>query len=229
MNTELIAILWLAGSFLALFACAEILYHRFRVEAEYTRKFVHIGTGILTLLFPLFLTSHWSVLFLCGSFAVILALSLKFDQLKSINAIDRESLGSLLYPLAVYLTFLFFLMFKLDGQKVSYLFYYLPILTLAFADPMAALVGRRFPWGKFKIGSGHKSLTGCLVFFFVTFFLSMSLFVYFAHMPFNGIVLAYYGVIAFVATVAEALSPKGIDNLTIPASVMVVLFLSQWY
>lgn len=229
MNTELISILWLAGSFLALFACAEILYHRFRVQAEYTRKFVHIGTGVLTLLFPLFLNSHWSVLFLCGSFAVILALSLKFDQLKSINAIDRESLGSLLYPLSVYLTFLFFLIFKLDGQKVSYLFYYLPILTLAFADPMAALVGRRFPWGKFKIGSGHKSLTGCLVFFFVTFFLSMGLFVYFAHMPFNGIVLAYYGVIAFVATVAEALSPKGIDNLTIPASVMLVLFLTQWY
>jgi dolichol kinase len=48
-------------------------------------------------------------------------------------------------------------------------------------------------------------------------------------MPFNGIVLAYYGVIAFVATVAEALSPKGIDNLTIPASVMLVLFLTQWY
>jgi dolichol kinase len=31
--------------------------------------------------------------------------------------------------------------------------------------------------------------------------------------------------IAFVSTIAEAITPHGLDNLTIPASVLLVLFL----
>ena len=85
----------LASSFLALFGIAEILYHFLKMQAELTRKIVHIGTGLLTLLFPLMLSNHWYVLFLCTSFAAILLASLRLNLLPSINAIGRKSAGSL--------------------------------------------------------------------------------------------------------------------------------------
>ncbi|MGE8381849.1 MAG: phosphatidate cytidylyltransferase, partial [Sphingobacterium sp.] len=105
MKSELSNMLLLAMIFLLLFALSEILYHRFKIRVEFTRKLVHIGTGIISLLFPILLISHWSVLLLCGLFAVILVLSLKFNLLRSIHAIDRKSAGSLAYPAAVYLCF----------------------------------------------------------------------------------------------------------------------------
>ena len=229
MNNEIINIVWLAFSFLALFAFAEILYHYFKIQVEYTRKTVHFGTGIITLLFPIFLNSHWSVLFLCGSFALILSLSLKYNLLKSINAISRNSWGSLLYPLSVYGTFLFFLLFKINESRVGYLFYYLPILMLAVCDPIAALFGKRFPFGKFKIGDGHKTVTGCLAFFISAFLLTLIVFHFFVpNMPINWITLLYYFAIALFATITEAISSRGIDNLSIPLSVMLILFFTQW-
>src|ERR1700741_4724092 len=101
MSKDIINTIILACSFLALFGLAEFIYHTFKVRAELTRKLVHFGTGILTLLFPVMLNNHWLVLFLCGSFALILMVSLKFNLLKSINAIDRKSHGSISYPISV--------------------------------------------------------------------------------------------------------------------------------
>ena len=72
-------ILFLATAFLALFAISEFIYRTFKVEAEYTRKFVHMGTGILSLLFPVLLNSHWEVLILCTTFSVILMASFKLS------------------------------------------------------------------------------------------------------------------------------------------------------
>lgn len=102
MKVDLIAISLLAVSFLFLFGMTELLYHRFKWKVELTRKIAHIGTGIITLLFPILLTSHWSVLLLSSSFLLLLSLTMRFNFLKSINAIDRTSYGSLLYPISVY-------------------------------------------------------------------------------------------------------------------------------
>ena len=95
----------LTGYFLVLFGSAEILYHYFKIQAEYTRKYVHIGTGLLTLLFPILFSSHWSVLIICAAFLLLLVTSLKFNLLKSINAIGRFTLGSVMYPIVVYICF----------------------------------------------------------------------------------------------------------------------------
>ncbi|HXC05663.1 MAG TPA: hypothetical protein VNZ86_12965, partial [Bacteroidia bacterium] len=48
-------------SFMVLFALSETLFYRYQVQAEISRKLVHLGTGLLTLLFPLFLTDQASV------------------------------------------------------------------------------------------------------------------------------------------------------------------------
>lgn len=227
MKQDIINTLILACSFLALFGIAEWIYHTFKVKAEYTRKLVHCGTGFLTLLFPILLNNHWLVLFLCGSFAYILILSLKYNLLKSINAIDRKSYGSISYPLAVYISYLAYDWYKLEYNSFgnSYIMFYLPVLILAICDPIAALTGKRWQYGKYKIGTETKTLIGSGMFFLSAFMLSSVLLVVLNHSgtyPIATIISAL--IVAFITTITEALSKKGLDNLFIPLSGIFALY-----
>lgn len=221
MSTDLINSLILAGAFLVLFAIAEILYHYFKVKVEVTRKLVHIGTGLLTLLFPKMLNNQWWVLLLCSCFAVILIASQRFHFLKSINNIDRESIGSLAYPFSVYAAYWFY-----DHYSKSNTFFYLPVLVLAIADPMAALIGKRWPRGKYKVGTGYKSLSGSIACFVAAVIISGLVFLYNGdHL--TGTVILKSLLIGLVAAIAEGVSGKGYDNITIPFSVLALLILFE--
>jgi phytol kinase len=194
-------------SFLALFGIAELLYHKLHVKAENSRKFVHAVTGVLTLLFPVMINNLWLVLLLCLGFLIVLIASLRFNLIKSINAIDRRSYGTLTYPIAI---FGCYLAYEYTGNNFTY--YYLPILTLAFCDPLAAIFGRRWPYGKIK----NKTIVGSSAFFVSAFIL--------AFLMHRSVVNAL--LIALFSTIAEAVTPHGLDNLTIPGSVLLVLFIS---
>lgn len=218
MNEELKCLLFLGAMFTLLFVSAELLRRIFYVRGEYTRKYVHILTGFFTLLFPILLTSFWSVLVLCGLFAVILVLSKKWNQLRSIHGVKRNTHGSLWYPVAVCLSFF---VFQCMGSR---LFFYLPILIMALADPAAALVGQRFPVKKYSLFKYTKSLGGSLAFFSVAFIISAALILYLTRTSLISTIIA--GVVIGVFTAfTEAVSRNGSDNISIPVAAIVTLFL----
>lgn len=212
----------LAGCYLFLFALGELLYHYFKVEGEITRKIVHIGTGLLALLFPLLLDNHWLVLVLCGLFAGVLMLSLRFHLLPSINAIDRRSIGSLAYPISVYGCYL---AYDLNGGR--YAFYYLPILILAVCDPIAGLTGKRWAIGPYHIAGAHKTLVGSLMFLCSAMLLTVGYFVLFCSAAVGSSLIFTVVCVAFLSTLAEAVSRDGYDNITIPLAVIVGLVLTK--
>lgn len=216
MSSDISHSLILAFSFLFLFSLAEVLYHFFHLKAEYTRKLVHFSTGFITLLFPVLLSSHWYVLFLCGSFFLILIVSQKFSWLPSINNIDRISRGSISYPIAVYGCFYVYTFFG------NYVFFYLPVLILAVSDPVAALLGRRYPKGRYTLFSEQKTLTGSGAFLMSAFIISVILLQSFTVLSHLTILLMSTG-IACLTCIAEAIAQKGYDNLTIPFSALAVL------
>jgi phytol kinase len=212
MKNDIIDSIILSGAFLILFGTAEVLYHYFKVKVELTRKIVHLGTGLLTMLFPIMLNSHWWVLMLCSSFAVILIISLKYNLLKSVNAIERESVGSIAFPVSVYGCYLAFTYF--DHQ---YVYFYLPILILAICDPIAALTGKRWPRGRYKFNGSNKTLMGSAMFFLSAFILIITLSLM-GHTMTRVVSRGF--AIALVSTISEAVSGKGYDNITIPVSVL---------
>lgn len=216
MNAEILNIVALASLFLLLFAFAEAGYYFIKIKPEWTRKFVHIGTGLLALLFPMMLQSHWSVLLLCFSFFILLRLSLKFNFLKSINDIDRQSVGSLAYPVSVFACYLVFCFF--DRQ---YFYFYLPILILAISDPLAALIGKYMAANKEKSVKMDKTIAGSVAFFVSAYILTFVLFIVFKNdkQMVSGFIFSM--LIAFVTTLSERFSSKGWDNITIPASVLI--------
>jgi phytol kinase len=217
MMDDLIPITWLSTCFLGLFGISELIHRTTSTKVENTRKLVHFGTGALTLMFPVYLTSSWSVLVLCASFAVILLFSLKYRFLPSINAIDRKSHGSILYPLAVYSCFLLY-----QYHNYDLMFFYAPILVLAISDPLAALFGKRWPKGEFIIRKDTKTIMGCTAFLLSALAVLLGL-----SYLFNNEVSFITGyelfLVAAGATLVEAVSGKGSDNLTIPLSVVLLL------
>lgn len=223
MTADWINAALLSASFLALFGIAEVLYHFAHVKVELTRKLVHLGTGALTLLFPVMLSNHWFVLLLCGSFALILIVSLRFKLLPSINAIDRVSVGSLAYPASVYGCYLVF-----QAEHQHFGFFYIPILTLAICDPIAALAGKRWPLGKYTIGKDTKTLMGSGMFLLsavAVYAVTVSMLD--SQTELQSIIFRGF-IVATIACLAEAVSGKGTDNLTIPAAVLGGLYLTSY-
>ncbi|HXC05937.1 MAG TPA: phosphatidate cytidylyltransferase, partial [Bacteroidia bacterium] len=134
------------------------------------------------------------------------------------HAIDRQSYGSFAYPVAVYVCFL---AYQYSGNNL--LFFYLPVLTLAICDPLAALCGRRWPRGPYRIGQGHKSLMGSSMFFLSSTLLTL---LFLARMSVIAGSLPMLGMavtVSLTATLAEAFSGRGLDNVTIPLAVLFIL------
>ena len=216
MKASLINIGILSSAFLILFGIAEVLFHKYKVRAEHSRKLVHFGTGALTMLFPLFLTSHWQVLLMSVGFLAILILSKKYNFLNSINGVERKTHGSTLFPIVVYLCF------ALAEYKSNFSFFYLPILILAISDPIAALLGQKFPLGKFTLLNHTKTLMGSFGFLFSAALITSIVLSFKLNMNCaSGLYTAL--IIAILSTFAEAISKDGWDNLTIPLSVTLVL------
>lgn len=216
MTQNFIHTLYLALAFLLLFGTAEFLYHVLKVEASVTRKIVHICTGLLTMLFPLLIENHWLVLALCGSFLFILLASVPLKLLPSINAVNRTTHGSFIYPIIVYGCYLVY------DHYGAYVFYYLPILTLALCDPIAELVGKNAPWRPYRIFGHSKTLSGSLGFMTSSILLSGILMYAFENMQW-ATAIPLILLIGLISTVAEGLSHKGYDNLSIPLSVELIL------
>lgn len=218
MTANILHTIYLSGAFLILFASAEILFHYFNVKAEITRKYVHFSTGILAMLFPFLLDSHWFVLLLCGSFLVILLASLKWNFLRSINGVERETRGSILFPIIVYGCFLVF------EHHDKFIFFYLPILILTICDPAAALVGKRWPLGPYKTFGHKKTMAGSLAFFITALVACLALMIMVDDIGLSQAIFPSI-LVALVTVTAEALTHKGYDNLTIPGSTVLTLIL----
>lgn len=230
MTTLWVPLLWLSGSFLLLFLVAELLYRLAHVRAEYTRKLVHVGTGLLTLLFPVVLKEAWQVALLCSSFLALLVVGLKLGWLPSINAVERTTAGSWLYPVIVLLCFIFYR--RMSGQPQPLFrplyYFYTPLLILAFCDPIAALAGgwwkRRHP----ETGPG-KTFAGSFSFFGLAAIICIASAALFTrHLLPTGFFVATGITTAYATTLLERFSDKGWDNFTVPVGAMLCIWATDY-
>jgi len=209
----------MATGYLLLFTSAEILYHKLKLHAEITRKYVHAVSGFTTLLFPTLIVSHWLVLSLSVSFLLILYVSKKLNLLPSIHAVNRATHGSTLFPIVVYGCF--WISIKLHSD----MFFYVPILILAICDPIAALLGKKANLYKYQTFGYVKSFIGSTGFFITAWVISFMLLwnLSYSH---EAVMLVSFAV-ASITTIAEALTHKGYDNFTIPASAVLTLLIFE--
>jgi len=200
----------------------ELSYRWFNIKGEFTRKFAHFVTCIATIPLVYIFDSHWYVLILATIFFIGLMISQFTHQLGSINDVTRKSYGGFLLPVTIYIVF--YISWK-TGNKF---FYILPMLILGICDPMAAILGMHAKNNNgeiilFGIKTG-KSYVGSSAFFIFSFIISMTA-LYFTSPTFDFKSLWLSLLIAFVSMMAEMISWRGSDNLTIPLSVVLILVL----
>jgi dolichol kinase len=124
---------------------------------------------------------------------------------------------------------------------VTFFWFYYPVTPLglvifgclAGGDGLADVVGRKYGGNrKFGVGGAEKTLAGSAGMFFGSFLFSYILIAIFS------LEIATYNlvnlflpilVISLVATIVEALSPKNVDNWTVPFVVIIMVFLFIYF
>jgi phytol kinase len=188
------------------------LQRRFTLHPELARKCVHVLMGLVALSFPWIFNSAWPV-FVAALLAIAVLGAVRcLPYLKSrwgpvLGGVGRDSLGELYFPVAVALVF-----WLADGDK---LLYCVPILVLALADAVGALVGTRYGLSSYTTDEGRKSYEGSLAFFIVAFF-AVHIPVLLATETGRADSLLTALTLALLVTLMEALAWRGLDNFFIP-------------
>ena len=90
---------------MTLLAIAEAWVRLGHPKAEWTRKLVHLGGGIIGLFLPWLVESPLVVLVLTVSLSTLFVVGGKTGLLKSLHGVERKSRGSEYYPLAIFFVF----------------------------------------------------------------------------------------------------------------------------
>ena len=199
-----------------------------------SRKFLHIMIGNLPFLIPFFSYNTFPlnfpffvavpfvfVTFLVSPYSPVKSLSRKMSELTEVTK-GGHQLGLVFYAIS-YTVLAWF--FSAKPYVIA-----AGILPMAYGDAAASLVGEKFGKRHFRI-LAKKSLEGSVAMFafsFVSFEVSLLFFSAFYPLSLFSSVLTALAV-ATVATVAEALTPRGFDNITVPIlSALLFLFLKGW-
>ncbi len=188
-------------------------------SAEVQRKLVHIGTGLYALTLPWLFTDDWPVYLLIAVTLVVMAvIRLPIFSKSGIGAalhgVERKSHGDFLLAIAVGMVF-----FYAGGDPLLYV---LPIAVLTLSDAAAALAGSSYGRRFFPIEDGQKSVEGSAIFFLVTLLISMICLLLLSDVARANVVFISFVVAAF-ATLVEADSWRGYDNLFLPLGLVIFL------
>ncbi|MFN5241533.1 MAG: diacylglycerol/polyprenol kinase family protein [Aphanizomenon sp.] len=187
---------------------AWVVYRFTDSEAEIIRKIVHIGMGNVILIawwldIPAYVGITASVFA-----SLITLLSYKFPILPGINSVGRQSLGTFFY--AVSIGVLMGIFWYLHQPQYAVL----GIMIMAWGDGLAALIGKRFGKHKYIVFGSQKSWEGSLTVTLSSYFIcAILLFIVQGNIWQTWIISL---IVALIATILEAFSFLGIDNLTVP-------------
>lgn len=197
-------------------ALGEGLRRGLNLSVEFTRKFVHVGVGMVSfLLVWLFESWQWAIIPPLA-FIVVNYVSYRRQIFAGMETGERGQLGTVYFPIS------FAILIPLLWSQPAFLV--ASLMPLTWGDAFAAIIGKRFGARKFNVLGRTRSLEGSLAMFAFSFVATLLALVVFAQPIGASIVLAF--VVAVVAAIAEALSPFGIDNLTVPliSALVLVLF-----
>ena len=228
-NSEWISFALLVVGLSLFIVVAELVRKALRWPPEVTRKLVHIATGVLIFFAPKIFDSGIPAILLAVIFIAVNFAAIELGLLKGMHGTNRRSYGTVYYPLS-------FLILVLTCWDTIPQIIAISILVLGLGDAAAAIVGENLSSPHtYHLTSDKKSLEGSAAMFATTFivvaFLLDTSFGLNGRLEFNSIhglsraVMACLIALAvsFFATAWEAISSKGLDNLTIPLSAAFVL------
>ncbi|WP_016952664.1 diacylglycerol/polyprenol kinase family protein [Anabaena sp. PCC 7108] len=198
-----------AAAWVGLIICIAWVVSRFTdSEPEIIRKIVHIGTGNVILI-AWWLNIPPFVGIIASIFASFITLiSYIFPILPGINSVGRQSLGTFFYAVSIGVLVASFW----DLHQPQYAV--LGIMIMAWGDGLAALIGKRFGKHKYTVFGSQKSWEGSLTVTLISYFICLTILLITQGNIWQTWIVSL--IVAVIATVLEAFSFLGIDNLTVP-------------
>ncbi|NBK21474.1 MAG: hypothetical protein EOM68_05570 [Spirochaetia bacterium] len=210
MNTNIVGIIASFAFLGSVIAFAFVLGKKTTISSETMRKIIHIGVSNWWFLeITLFTTLSYA---LVGPIFFIISNTLFtfLDWGRFVGMNDKKrNYGLIYFPL----TLLLFVILQYQGVLPT-IACTIGVLVMGYGDGLAALIGRKWGKRKLNIPSGGKTWLGTLVMFLVSFLVtfiglmlvSLSL----------GSALAVALLVGVVSAFVEAITPLGLDNLTVP-------------
>jgi phytol kinase len=186
-----------------------------------SRKFLHIMTGNIAFILPLFETREVMAFIAAGPFILFTFLMSPYSPIKSMRGKTSEvghGLGLVYYAITwTVLAYAFF-----DHREIIAM----GILAMSYGDGLASLLGIKYGKLKYTVFKDTKSYVGSIAMFVCTFLL-LVIALLFYQVPVTSRVAVYLLCMAGVATIVEGITPLGLDNLSVPfvAALMYWFFL----
>ena len=174
------------------------------------RKILHIMTGNIAFILPIFQTREIMTFVAAGPFILFTFLMSSHTPIKSIRGKTSSaghSMGLVYYSITwTILAYLFF-----DNMVIIAV----GILAMSYGDGFASLIGVRYGKHKYNISGDEKSYIGSISMFVFTFIL-MIIAVLFYDMIITYNLMMILVFISFISAVVEGITPKGLDNFSVP-------------
>jgi len=175
-----------------------------------SRKILHIMVGNVAFILPIFETREIMAFIAAGPFIIFTFLMSPYTPIKSIKgktSAAGHGMGLVYYSITwTILAYLFF-----DNMVVIAI----GILAMSYGDGFASLLGVRFGKRKYKVFGDEKSFVGSSAMFLFTFLTTLIAVLYY-NITITSFVLVVLFFIAIVSALIEGVTPKGVDNLSVP-------------
>jgi len=214
----------------ALLLIVEAIGKRLNWNPNFTRKIIHIGAG-MWVWGILYFFDHWY--FGIIPFATFIILNYVFYRQQTFKQMDANdaTLGTVYFAISI--TILFALLWRTGGEIDRAPIATAAVMAMTWGDAMASIIGRR--WGTHKYQTfGHtrswEGTAAMFVFSFLAMWITLMVLPGSAlspnsvtYLPAQAALFALIG--AVVASAAEALSPGGTDNLSVPLLTGAILYI----
>ena len=218
---------WAFGMLLAV----EALGRKLQWQQVFTRKIIHIGAGMWVWGLLLFFDHwYWGMI----PFATFILLNYLFYRRQTFAAMDDESSSPGTIYFAISISLLFGLLWRTGGQPDWVPFAVAPVMAMTWGDALASIVGIRWGRRQYTVFGHTRTLEGSAAMAIASFVAMFSTLIFLPgsalsphSLPISlSMALLLTAVGTVVATLAEAVSPAGTDNLTVPllaaASILIV-------
>jgi len=218
MSQDVIALI---ASFVYVFAMigiAEGLRKWRGYSVDFTRKFIHIAVGMWAYGTVLLFERRVFAIIPPLSFVAINAFSYWQGTFKAMETGEKGQLGTIYFPISF--SALIWLLWGHPHLMVA------SLMPMTWGDALAAVLGQRFGRRSYTVVGSTRSIEGSAVMFFVGWVATLIPLLLLAPTPLGlPAALVAAAVTALGAALIEALSPWGIDNLTVPAVSALILVL----
>ncbi|MBO4245197.1 MAG: hypothetical protein J5892_00445 [Bacilli bacterium] len=178
-------------------------------KVEYSRKFIHIFVAFAYFIIFYFFKCSFHIMIIPATFIIINFLSYKFNIFKGMEREENNTLGTVFY--AISMTVLSIITYFFNDFRDAY---FIGFFLMAIGDGLAPVVASLI---KTKKIVNDKTLSGSL-----TIFMIAVLLLFFTLKSPNYV---YLLLTAVFATFIELYSKKGLDNILLPLSTSLLVYI----